>query len=78
MAQARPPAIGEGKVVHIALAVHPGRRDVARRSILLGILGEPEAERGIKIDAALDVGCQDIKVIEALRLHALMGTAALK
>lgn len=47
MVQARPAGIGEGEVVHIAFAVHPGRRDVTRRPILLGILGKPEVQRGI-------------------------------
>src|SRR6476620_2074545 len=44
MVQARASAVGDGKIVDVALAVHPCGSDAALRSVLLGIFGEAKAE----------------------------------
>ena len=72
MVQARSPSVGEGEVVHIALAMQPGGRNASVRPILLRIFGEPEPERNVKIHRALHVGRKDIEMIEPLRMHAFM------
>ena len=56
MMQARATAIGDGEVVDIALAVHPGRRDAPVRAVLLAVFGEAEAEPGVEVDGVLNFG----------------------
>ena len=59
--QARALAIGDGKIMHIALAVQPGGGDAAVRPVFLAIFGQAEAEPCIEIDRALDFGAKTLK-----------------
>src|SRR5262249_19365674 len=72
MVQVWSPAIGERKVVHIALAMQPGGSNASVRSVLLRVFGEPKSERHVKIHRALHVGRKDIEMIEPLRMHPFM------
>ena len=56
----------------IALAVHPGRGDAPVRPVFLAIFGQPEAEPGVEIDGVLDLGREDVEMIEPLRMAAFV------
>jgi hypothetical protein len=47
--------------------MHPGGCDPSVRAILLGIFGEPEAEPGVEIDGVLDLGSENVEMVEPLR-----------
>ena len=76
MVQARALAVGDGEVVHIALAVHPGRGDAAVRPVFLGIFGQAEAEPGVEVDGVLHLGGEDVEMVEPLRMAALVEVVA--
>src|SRR5262249_21812017 len=71
-------AVGEREIVHVALAVHPGGDDAAVATVLLGILGHAEAEQRIELDRVLQLGREDVEVVEPLRLHALVVSVELE
>src|SRR5258708_6354161 len=50
MVQARAFAVGDGEIMHVAFAMHPGRCDTAVRPVFLGIFGQPKTEPRVKID----------------------------
>ena len=64
--QARAAAVGDGEVMHIALAMHPCRRDAPVRAVFLAIFGEAETEPRIKIDGVLHLGGEHIEMVEPL------------
>ena len=66
--QPRPAAVGEGDIVHAALAVHPGCRDARLGAVALGIFGQAEAERCIEFDRCLHVAGEEVEVVDALRM----------
>ena len=74
--QARAAAVGDGEVVDIALAVHPGRRDAPVRAVFLAILGQAKAEPGVEVDGVLDFRREDVEVIEPLRMAAFIEVVA--
>ena len=76
MVQARAAAVGDGEVVDIALAVHPGGCDAPVRSVFLAIFGQAEAEPGVEIDGVLDLGREDVEMVEPLRMAALVEVVA--
>ncbi len=76
MVQARPLAVGDGEVVHIALAVHPGGCDAPVRPILLAIFGEAESEPCVEVDGILNFGGEDVEMIEPLRMAAFIEIVA--
>ena len=76
MVQARALAVGDRKIMHIALAVQPGGGDAAVRPVLLGIFGQAEAEPGIEIDGVLHLGGEHVEMIEPLRMAALVEIVA--
>ncbi len=65
-------AVGDGEIMHIALAMHPGGGDASVRAILLGELGQAEAEPGVEIDGALHVVGEHVEVVEPLRMATLV------
>ena len=58
--------------MHVALAVHPGGDDAAVAAVLLGVLGHAETEQRIEVDRVLQLGREDVEVVEPLRLHAFV------
>src|SRR5882757_497476 len=72
MVQARALAVGDGEVMHVALAVHPCRRDAAVLAVFLTILGEAESQSRIEVDGVLHFGGEYIKMVEPLRVAALV------
>src|SRR5689334_18894095 len=72
MVQARALAVGNGEIVHIALAMHPGGCDPPIRTVLLAIFGEAESESCIEVDGILHLGGEDIEMIQPLRMAALV------
>src|SRR5699024_9784904 len=76
MVQAGTTAVGDGEVVDVALAVHPGGRDAAVVAVLLGIFGEAEAEPGVEIDGVLHFGGEHVEMVEPLRMAALVEIVA--
>src|SRR5579871_701527 len=66
--QARALAVGDREIMHIALAMQPGRRNAAIRSILIRVFGEPEVETGVKIHGVLHLGRKDVEMIDPLRM----------
>ena len=76
MVQARAFAVGDSEIVNVALAVQPGGGDPAVLTVLLGILGQAEAEPGVEIDGVLNLGGKDIEMVEPLRMAALVKVIA--
>ena len=72
MVQARAAAVGDGEVVDIALAVHPGGGDASVRSVFLAIFGQPEAEPGVEVDGVLHFRREDVEMVEPLRMAAFI------
>src|SRR4051812_42989699 len=70
--QARAAAVGDGEVMDIALAVHPGGGDAPVRSVFLAIFGQPEAEPGVEVDRVLYFGRKDVEMAEPLRMAAFI------
>ena len=52
--------------------------DAAVGPVLLGVLGEAEAEAGVEVGRALHVGREHIEMVEPLRLHALVAVVVLQ
>src|SRR5712664_1519992 len=73
-----PHAVGEGKVVDVALAVQPHGPQLGVVLVGLGIFGEAESDLGIEIGARLDVGGEAIDVVDALNARAPMGGIVLE
>src|ERR1700761_5335389 len=69
--QAGPLAVGDGKVVHIALAMHPRRSDPAVRAVFLAIFGQPETKSRVKVDGVLHLGGEYVEMVEPLWMAAL-------
>ena len=69
--QAGPAAIGEGDVVHAALAVRPGRPQPVRH-LVLGVFGDAETNLVIERHRFVDVRREAIEMVDAQRLHALV------
>src|SRR5262249_5194118 len=46
------------------------------RPVLLGVFGQPEAEPGIEVDGVLYFCCEDVEMIEALRMAAAVEVVA--
>ena len=65
-----PRAVGEGEVVHAALAVHPGGRDLRVGVVALGVLGQAEAELGVEVEGGLHVRREAVEMVDALRMRA--------
>src|ERR1035437_6756266 len=76
MVQARAPAVGDGEVMHIALAMQPRRRDAAVRPVFLGVLGQPETHPRVEVDGVLNFGGEYVEVVEPLRMAALVEIVA--
>src|ERR1700754_2904774 len=76
MVQARALAVGDGEIMHVALAVHPRRRDAAVRPVFLAIFGETESQPRIEVDGILNLCREYIEVIEPLRVAALVEIVA--
>src|SRR6202790_1586544 len=76
MVQARAVSVGNGKVVDIALAMHPGRGDAAIRSVLFAIFGEPKTQPRIEVDRVLNFGGEYVEMVEPLRMAALVEIVA--
>src|SRR5436309_951093 len=76
MVQARAAAVGDGKVMDVALAVHPGRGDAAAGAVLLAIFGEAKAEPRVKIYRVLHLGREHVEMVEPLRVAALVEVVA--
>ena len=76
MVQARALAVGDGEIVHIALAMHPGGRDAPVRSVFLAIFGQAEAEPRVEVDGVLHLGGEDVEMVEPLRMAALVEIVA--
>ena len=76
MVQARALAVGDGEVVHVALAVHPGRGDAAVRAVFLAIFGQAEAEPRVEVDGVLHFGGEHVEMVEPLRVAALVEIVA--
>ena len=72
MVQARAAAIGDGEVMDIALAMQPGRRDPPVGAVFLAVFGEAEAEPGVEVDSVLNLGREDIEMVEPLRMSAFI------
>src|ERR1700730_19201144 len=53
MVQARALAVGDSKIVHIALAMKPGGGDASVRTVFLGVFGQPGAEPGGRTHGAV-------------------------
>ncbi len=70
--QPRTDTVGEGDVVHIALAMHPHRPELGVGAVGLGVFGEPEAELAIEIVARLHVRREAVEMVDALDARALM------
>src|ERR1700742_2681663 len=76
MVQARALAIGDGEVVHITLAVHPGGCDAPVWTVFLAILSQAKSEPRVEVDGVLNLGGEDIEMIEPLRMAALVEIVA--
>ncbi len=76
MMQARAFAVGDGKIMHVALAVQPGRGDAAVRSVFLAVFGQAETEPRIEVDGVLNLGGEHVEVVEPLRVAALVEVIA--
>ena len=74
--QARALAVGDGKIVDVALAMHPGGGDAAVRPVLLGVLGETKAEPRVEFHRVLHLGGEDVEMIEPLRMTASVEVVA--
>ena len=61
-------AVGEGDVMHTALAVHPGGPDLLA-FIVLGIFRRPEADLVVERDRGVDVGREHVEMVDAQRLE---------
>src|SRR5262249_50332375 len=70
MMQARPLAVGDGKVMHVALPMQPGGGDAPLRSIFFRIFGQAESEPGVKVHGVLHFGGEDVEMVEPLRMAA--------
>src|SRR6516164_1428385 len=78
MMQARPLAVGQRQVVHIALAMQPGRRDATVWPILLGIFGKTKTKPGIEIHGVLHLGRKYVEMVDPLRMAAPVEIVAAK
>src|SRR5262245_26086137 len=76
--QPRAASIGEGDVVHIALAVHPNRPQQRVGIVGFGVLSEAEADLMKEVVARLDVRRETIDMVNALDARALVGGVALQ
>src|SRR6266446_5217085 len=76
MVQARALAVCDGKVMHVALALHPRRGDSTVRFVLLSIFGQPETDPRVEVDGVLNFGGEHIEVVEPLRVAALVEIVA--
>jgi len=74
--QARAIAVGQCKIVHIALAMQPGRGHAAVRPVLFRIFGEAKAEPGVEVDGVLYLGREYVEMIDALRVAAAVKIVA--
>ena len=72
MVQARAAAVGDGEVMDIALAVHPGGSDAPVRPVFLAIFGQAEAEPGVEVDGSLNLGGENVEMVEPLRMAAFI------
>jgi hypothetical protein len=71
-------AVGEGKVVDVALAVQPHGPQLGVILVGLGIFGEAESDLSVETVARLDVGGEAINVVDALDARAAMDRIALE
>src|SRR6267142_6326782 len=76
MVQAGALAVGDGEVMHVALAVHPRRGDPTLRSVFLGIFGQPKTDPRVEVDGVLNFGGEHVEVVEPLRVTALVEIVA--
>ncbi len=72
MMQPRALAVGDGEIVHVALAMHPGGGDASIRTVFFCVFSQAEAETGVEIDCALHIGRKHVEVVEPLRMAALV------
>ena len=76
--ESRAGAVGEGEVVHVALAMHPHRPELGFVAVSLGVFGEAKAKLTVEIVARLHVGREAIEMIDALDARALVRAVLLK
>jgi hypothetical protein len=61
----RPGAVHKGDIVHVGLAVHPGGPKLFVGRIGGGVFGTTEAQGGVVVKGALDVGDVQVEMVEA-------------
>ena len=70
--QARAVAVGNGEVMHIALAMHPGCGNAAVWSVFLAILCQPKTQSRVEVDGVLNFGREHIEMVEPLRVTSFV------
>ena len=69
--QPRPLSVGEGHIMHPALAVHPGCPETVGL-LILSVFGHPEPKVTVECHAVVDIGRKDVEVVDAKRLNAFV------
>src|SRR5271169_1281869 len=68
MVQARAFAVGKREVVHIAFPMQPRGSNTPAWPVFLGIFRQSEAEPGVEVEGILNLGRENIEMVEPLRV----------